>query len=627
MWADENRVLPKTSPEPGPWRSDRTPFFIQYTHAAVDPKYDMCVAVAPSQVGKTEALLNIVGHRLDTDPVPVLWIGPTRNNVERGIEPRFLAMVKSVGRLWEKLRRGKSETRSHKRIAGTTFRLAWAGSATEMASDSVALVEVDEVDRMDDIPGEGDPITMAQARAANYPDGRVLTSSSPTLGSVTTYVDDHGLERWAIADSEDIQSHIWQLWQEGTRHEWAWPCPDCEEYFIPRFKLLWWPEDATPDEALTAAKLTCPKCGSLIDDSKKRWMNEHGHMLAPGQWMEEVTLWSRHDSVQGEAPDVTTWSQWKSGLCSPWRSWGKVARDWLRAVQSGEAGRIQGVLNLELGELYSIAGEALDWELVSDKKRQYSFDEIPAFTKYIFLTVDVQKDRLIYVIRGWGAGMESGLIRHGEILGDTEYDEVWNRLDDFRDRRFSGVRIKACLIDSGYKPGEEKRNPDNQIYAFCRRHPGWARATKGHDKQDKPLKATNIDVTLKGKTYKKGLRLWHLDTDHFKSWVHARLQWPHGAPGDWILPQDTDVDYCQQITAEVRKAKSSGAVTWYRIRKDNHYLDCEMMQVAAAEMFSVWRLKAPEREIDTEVELKDEKETAQEERKEKPRRKRKPVSL
>src|SRR5262245_8650639 len=81
-WANEQRVLPPGNAEPGPWRSDRTPYMIPIMRACYDIAYKEVVAVLSAQSGKSEGFYNVMGHRLDDDPVPVLYIGPTQKYVE-----------------------------------------------------------------------------------------------------------------------------------------------------------------------------------------------------------------------------------------------------------------------------------------------------------------------------------------------------------------------------------------------------------------------------------------------------------------------------------------------------------------------------------------------------------------
>jgi len=547
------------------------------------------VIVCGSQVSKTESLLNIAGQRLEDDPTPVLFVSPTRGNAEKVIEPRFMQMVVSAKGLKQRYIAGKKSSKTRKLIGGVAFRLAWAGSATELASDPAGLALVDEIDRMKlDVAGEGNVIEQVEARLSNYPDGCMVVTSTPKIGNVQTELHpETGFEHWALAEPEDVQSPIWQLLQEGTRHEWAWPCPHCKEYFVPRLRHLRWPEGSTPQQALKLAAVQCPHCEKGIVDGHKAEMNAAGVYVAPGQMVLTSGV------VVGEEPENPIFSCWISGLCSPWVSFGKRAYDYLRAVRSGDKLRQQAVVNTAFGELFARAGEAPEWQVVQACADGYKLGTVPSRAMRLLMAVDVQKDRLFYVVRAWGERAESWLVDRGEIMGSTDQDDVWRQLESYRHRQYGGHGIMACAIDSGYRPGDKFKRPDNVIYDFGRRYAGWAYITKGHDKQDRPIRASLIDVTLRGKTYKQGLTLWHLDTDTFKSWVHSRLDWPADQPGGWHVPDDIDDDYCRQIVSESRVMKASGHVKWVRMRKANHFLDCEQMQAALAEQLKfqhlVWR--------------------------------------
>ena len=561
---------------------------IPIMRASVDPRFKRVVIVCGSQMAKTEAMFNIIGHRLEDDPKPILYIGPTQKLVESYSESRVMPMLKTCPTLWERLAKGKKNKVTEKFISGVRLGFGWAGSATELAGHPAALVLVDERDRMTAIKGEGDPVSLAEARVSTFPDGKVIAASTPTLGSVKVAAHpETGMEHWQLGDETEIQSPIWRLWQKGTRAEWAWPCPHCHEYFIPRFKNLVYPDDATPEEATEKTKLACPKCGALIDNNDKREMNARGRFVSPGQ---RVTP---DGTVTGAAPDAQVASFWISGLCSPWRSFGSRAADFLSAVRAGDEAEKQVALNTGCGELYSLSGDAPSWEAVRDLAEGYESGTVPEGVQMITCAVDVQKDRLIYGVRGWGWNSESWLIEADEIWGDTSHDAVWTELDDLIVRKFDDKPIRLMLIDSGYKPGEKDRNPDNQIYLFCRRHRGRAFPTKGHDTQDRPVKASKIDISYKGKIIKNGLDLWHVDTDYCKSWVHARIEWPAGQPGGWHLPRDITDDYCKQVTAEARTVSATGKIVWVRLSRENHFFDVEALNVAAAHVLRLHALPKP----------------------------------
>ena len=573
--------------------------------ACADPRNKRVVIVCASQMAKTEALFNVIGHRLQDDPAPILYFGPTQKLVESYSEGRVMPMFRTASALWDRLAKGKKNKITEKYIAGVRLGFGWSGSATELAGHPAALVLVDERDRMDNVKGEGDPVALAEARVATYPDGRVIVASTPTIGNVTTEKNEEtGLEHWAVARDEDLASPIWRLWQQGTRYEWAWPCPHCAEYFIPRFKCLKWPEKCTPDQAREKARLACPHCGVLIEDNAKGEMNARGVYVAPGQKIEP------DGTVSGPVPESRVASFWVSGLCSPWRSFGDRAAAFLAAVRAGNQDEIQVALNTGTGELYALGGDAPDWQEVADLREGYASGTVPEGVQRITCFVDVQKNRLVYSVRGWGWNMESWLIEAGDIWGETEHDAVWGELSELLNREFGDKRMQLMLVDSGYRPGEKDRNPDNQIYQFCRRHRGRAFPTKGHDTQDKPCKASKIDVSFRGRLFKNGLDLWHLDTDYFKSWVHARIEWPKGEPGGWHLPSDATDDYCQQIVAEHRAVNPSGRVQWVRVRRENHFLDCEAGNVAAAHILRLHGL--PKLKSDEAVEAAPDSAAAQE---------------
>lgn len=551
--------------------------------AAGLPQYRRIVCVMGSQMGKTEGIFNIIGHRFDDDPVPTLYVGPTEKFVTSMFAGRITKMIRSVPTLWDKLEKGRRNKATEKFFADIRFGAAWSGSSTELAGNEAGLVLVDERDRMDDDSGgEGDPVEMADARTATFPDGKVIVVSTPTKGTVEAEVDAAtGLEHFRVSDT--VESPTWKLWQEGTRFEWAWPCPDCGEYFVPRFRHLRWPQGATPQVARREARLVCPHCGSMIDDTAKAAMNARGRYVAPGQWVDADGV------VHGPAPDSDVASFWVSGLCSPWRTFGQRAQAFLAAVASGVQERIQTVVNTGFGELFSVRGDAPEWSAVAALRQPYEAGTVPGGVQLLTAGVDVQKNRLVYEIRGWGHAYESWQIEHGELWGETKYDDVWLQLAGLLERDFDGMRIVRMGIDSGYKPGDSERD-DHRVYLFARQYRGRVLATKGHDRTQRPFWRKQIDVSVRGRIVKNGVELWNFDSDFFKSWVHQRLEWPPDQAGGFHLCRDATDDYCQQLVAEQRVVKPSGAAAWIRLRRANHYLDCAAINVLMAHVLGVHTL-------------------------------------
>jgi phage terminase large subunit GpA-like protein len=554
-WADDNRVLPKGSAEPGPWRTSRTPYLRAMMDAAIDPKYKRVVIVAGSQLGKTELLLNIIGYRMDVDPAPVLFVSASQRLAESVSTGRVMPMIRATPALLEKLDQSRSKLKiTEKFIAGQRLGFAWAGSAIELSSHPVHTVLIDERDRMvSDVEGEGDPVGLAEARTATYVDGKVVICSTPTIEGA---------------------SPIMGLYEGGTRHRWTWPCPECSSFFAPEFKLLKWVEKSTPQQAKRSARLACPNCGALIEDKQRARMNAEGRF--------EVT---------GDAESDTA-SFWVSGLASPWRSWGDAAKSYVEAARSRDQGRIQAALNTVFGETYKLKGEAPEPSKVENLRGGYRSDDLPDGVRVVTCGVDVQKDRLVYAVRGWGARATSWLLRHGEFFGDTDQQEVWGDLAALMEATWGKFRVRYMLVDSGFRP--------DAVYAFARRFPGRCLPSKGHDTLAKPVQITRIDLNAQRNPSRRGTMLAHIDANYFKSWVHGRINWPVDEPGGWHLPTDATDDYCVQLTAESRIVKANGRVVWVRdAAKANHYLDCEALNAAAAHVLSVHSLRPAAAKSDT----------------------------
>jgi phage terminase large subunit GpA-like protein len=178
--------------------------------------------------------------------------------------------------------------------------------------------------------------------------------------------------------------------------------------------------------------------------------------------------------------------------------------------------------------------------------------------------------------------MESWLLEHGEIYGETNEPDVWEALAEFRRRRFEGVPITRCFVDQKYR--------SQHVFAFCRKNAPWAFPAAGYmprtssPETETALRSAQIEVDVDGKLLGKGrgLTRWTANTDYFKRWIYDRIDaGPTGQGVFWIAADASD-DYCAQLVAEARTVTPAGRVLWMRLSRENHYLDCEMLGLACA---------------------------------------------
>ena len=513
--------------------------------AVNDPRVREVVVIKSAQVGWTEILGNVVGYHIDRDPAPILIIQPTLDMAESWSKDRLAPMVRDTPALRGKIKDARSRdsgnTLLHKQFPGGHITMAGANSPASLASRPIRVVLCDEVDRYPLSAGtEGDPVSLARKRSTTFWNRKLLMGSTPTVKGA---------------------SRIESAFETSDQRYFELPCPHCET-----FERLSWPNVKWAEGEPRAAWYACPHCGGVLTDADK------ARMLPKGRWRSTA----ESDGVAGFHI---------CELYSPWVTFGQMAAAFVEAKRTPQT--LQTWINTSLGETWVEKGEAPEWERVFSQRSTYEAGEVPEGVIALVAGVDVQKNRLVYVIRGFGREMFSALIEHGELYGDTDSPEVWTRLSNLlADRWGDDQSIRLMCIDSGYRA--------DKVYEFVRRFP-QARATKGHDQQAAPFKATKVDVTVRGQVVKQGLQLWHVDAGYFKAWIHGRIEWPVGEPGAWLLPNDVSDEYCKQIVAEHRIQLPNGKRTWKLMSPDNHYLDAEVLATAGAYMLQIHRMAPPDK--------------------------------
>ena len=599
-WANEVRKLPPEAAEPGPFNSRRAPWAIGLSEAMDKPSTDEVTAIMGRQMSKTETILNHIGKTFDDDPRPTLYVGPTQKNVESVSTSRVKKMIEQTPELFNHLLGGRADKVSEKFIKGVRLGFGWGGSATEVASHPAAQAYIDEYDRMPPIPGEGDVRGILLESISTY-DGFIYVNSTPLKGMVVRQVNEEtGLDHWSVGKEDDISSPTWLLWQEGTRHEWAFPCTECNEYFIPWSGLLNYDEEASLADIFKNTRITCPHCGSLLENKLKEKMNNHGVFVAPGQKIKPCKWKGDHATINKikvpfgsylDSQPISHPTFWVSGLCTNWRSYGHRARVFTAAKRSGEKDRQQTAINTGFGELYKEKGTSPEWAALYGLREGYQKGEVPDEVKVLTCGVDVQKKSLYWSVNGWGPGWSRWTIDYGQIFGETKYPAIWDDLQEVLQETWGkNQKIKLMLIDASYKPND---GPAEQsiIYDFCCKNQ-WAFPARGRDTMTRTHYSNNISVNFRGKPLKGGLQMWQLDSDHFKTFNYEHLEWEgESSSGIWHLPGNTEDEYLKQITAETRIVLANGKPSWETLRNDNHWGDCEMMNAGAAHILNLNRLQ------------------------------------
>lgn len=535
-WADRYRELSReAAAEPGRWRTERAPYQRGIMDAFADPAIETVVVMSSSQVGKTEVLMNVLGYFVAQDPSPLLIVRPTIGEATQWSKTRLAPMIRDSPALAELVQTPRSRDSGNtllvKEFPGGHLTIVGANAPSGLAAKPIRVVLCDEVDRFPASAGsEGDPIALAVRRTQTFWNRKIALVSSPTV---------KGLSR------------IEQAYQQGDQRRYVVPCPACHfEQALTWANLRWEPE--RPE----TASYECTSCHTRIRESQR------SAMLRGGHWQPTA------------AGDGFTASFHLNALYSPWARWAELVRDWLAAQDSVE--RLQSFVNTVLGETWEERGGG--FELSTLEERREAYQGIPAGVGLLTMGVDVQVDRLEYVIRGWGAAEESWLIAHEVILGDPGTGTPWEDLERARAREWptmgkKPLRIAVCCIDSGYQT--------DAVYAYCRPRFGQrVYAVKGSSIGGRPIVPRRPSTNNRGR-----VRLFELGTEAAKDVIYSRLRIAIPGPQYLHIPTWAHAEYLEQLTAEraVRRQIAGRWIRRYELArgKRSEALDCEVYALAA----------------------------------------------
>jgi phage terminase large subunit GpA-like protein len=571
-WADRYRMLSsRASSEAGRYRTDRTPYMRDIMDA-LSPSHPArrIVFMSGAQLGKTEAGNNWIGYCIHQAPGPFLAVQPTTELAKRLSQQRIEPLIEESPELRDIVMpsrtRDSGNTVLAKKFAGGQLVLTGANSAVGLRSMPARWLFLDEVDAYPgDVDGEGDPLALAEARTRTFGHRRkVFMVSTPTI---------KGLSR------------IEREYEASDQRRYFVPCPHCGAKQWLKFERLRW-EKGQPQ----TAHYVCEECDQCIAEHHKT------AMLAAGEWR-----------ATAECSDPHVIGFHISGLYSPvgWLAWETIAREW-EAAQGNDAA-LKAAKNTLLGETWQERGEAPDWQRLYDRVKDHDLRIVPHGALVITAGADVQHDRIEVDVWAWGRGLESWLVDHVVLEGDTSHGGVWDRLTGLLSASWlheggAPMRIARLAIDSG------DGRSTSQVYAWVRKFgAGVAVAIKGMDGFDRssPVDGpTYVDATENGQKIRRGVKLWKVSVAVFKSETYRflRLERPTDEdlqegiafPDGFIhLPSGITSEWVKQLTAEqlvtVRDRRGFSKLEWRQTRERNEALDCRVYARAAAWLLGIDR--------------------------------------
>lgn len=509
--------------------------------ACSDPEIREVVVMAGAQLGKSEAILNIIGYHIENDPSPILVLQPTVEMAQSFSKDRVAnGLIRSTPCLRDKVRdpraRDSGNTTLHKVFPGGALTLVGANSPAGLASRPIRLVLCDEVDRYPSSAGsEGDPIQLARKRANTFWNRKIVMVSTPTNKGA---------------------SRIEEAFEESDQRHYYVPCKHCHH----EQKMIWqnvrW-EDGNPDSAAYA----CSHCGVLWTDSDRRWSIRNGR-------------WFAEQEFKGVA------GFYINGLYSPWTPLADGVRDFLSMKKNPEQLRVW--TNTYLGESWEDEGEQVDDFSLYERREDFK-EAIPEEVVFLTAGVDVQDNRLEASIIGWARDQESYVIDHKVMYGDPSTPQLWTQLDSLVGKTYETydgrqMAIRATCIDSG-------GHFTNSVYQYAKKNAGKrVFAIKGVGGEGRPIagRPTKNNVVR--------CPLFPIGVDTVKDLLFARMRIEEPGPGYIHFNEHLDDEYFRQLTAEkivTRFHRGFKKRVFQKVRARNEALDCFVYAIGAFAILNI----------------------------------------
>lgn len=540
-WADQHRVLDTFSSEPGRWRTDRVPYAREWMDSACCRWVRRVSIMASTQVGKTEALNNVIGYHVHQSPCPIMMVLPRADDAALAQRRRIDPMVRASEALRGELTSSKHDVKRREmtfKRCSVYFRSAQ--SPAELASIPVKLLLGDECDKWPVWTGrEANPLDLVMERTRTFFDHIVYLGSTP----------------------KTRENLIHREYLEGDQRQFWLRCPKCSVDLLFIWPQVKWPKEIETGKAMRKAKRAwyeCQHCGAEISDREKP------AMLAAGLWVpdgKEPKEWREGGSAADRA-DHRSYHIWAA--YSPWLSWWKIAAQWL--YSRGHPEREQNFVNSWRAEVWEDTVDETSPDAAAaciDPARPQG--DVPREVQVVTAAVDVQKGWLAWCAWGWGLDEESWLLAAGVC-------HTWEEVDAaiFHPWGPRNLQPRCCLVDSRHRRAE--------VIDYARKRRPVVRMIAGVERESPvPFGSLRIEKHPRtGESLPNSMRLWTIHVGIFKDLLAARIalsgdEKHEGNAGRVHLPSDLPDDVLAQLSSEHKvRVRSRGHERMRWVLKSGH---------------------------------------------------------
>jgi phage terminase large subunit GpA-like protein len=550
-WAEDYCYV-ATSPFPGKWRSDNSPWVKELMESFADGVVKTISVMCSAQSAKTETMLVMLNWIISEDPGPTMWVTSNDDEALKFCIERLMPTLNSCDKVRELM---------PKNLTGSIDRRKAKAQEIHFPRMTLEVIGSNSESKLQSKPRRW--LLMDEVR--NWPDGALPM----VLKRTRAY---YNAKRIIISTPKDQHDAVHQNFIQGDQRHWHISCPKCGHDQVMTWEKIKWDENGVTrpnglwdfDEMAKTIRFECEKNKCQITDNPV----DRRHFARNGKWVPHNRLAPKHYRSYCWNALIPTWVRWRD-----------LVEEFInanKALSWGDPEPLKTFVNETLGEPWE---DRMQWgddsAYLEARKADYRMGEAWADEKTRFIGVDVQKDYLRYVVRAFADGGRSRLIDYGTL---KNFDDLKGKIAELH------VDPDNVILDAAHKTPDVYKAVIDSGYTW---KPFW-----GDDRVYFTLKGVKSVWTVNtvdpfiGTRYEgraQPIRLFHWSNPSIKDTLMMMMQ---GKSSQWEIPKHVGQDYVLEVTAEYRQEvvdlRGQIRYKYARKRKENHAFDCECMILTAA---------------------------------------------